>query len=52
MQQQLRTLDHAPLIAGDFARWGHPAALGAWWEPPGEVRKRLRRRAARVARVG
>jgi S-adenosylmethionine synthetase len=50
MQQQLRTLDHAPLIAGDFARWGHPAAPGAWWEPAGEVRKRLRRRDARKPR--
>ena len=45
MQQLLRTLDHAPLIAGDFARWGHPAAPGAWWEPEGAVRRRLRRRA-------
>lgn len=23
----------APLIEGRLARWGHPGAVGAWWEP-------------------
>lgn len=23
----------APLITGRLARWGHPGAMGSWWEP-------------------
>lgn len=37
MHAQLRALDYAPLVSGELARWGHPAAPGAWWEPRGGV---------------
>lgn len=32
MHAQLRESDYAPLVTGELARWGHPAAPGAWWE--------------------
>ena len=32
MHGQLRESDYAPLVTGELARWGHPAAPGAWWE--------------------
>jgi len=32
MHAQLRESDYAPLATGELARWGHPAAPGAWWE--------------------
>jgi S-adenosylmethionine synthetase len=33
MHAQLRERDYAPFVTGELARWGHPAAPGAWWEP-------------------
>lgn len=32
MHAQMRESDYAPLVTGELARWGHPAAPGAWWE--------------------
>lgn len=33
MHARLRESDYAPLVTGELARWGHPAAPAAWWEP-------------------
>jgi len=33
MIAELAAADFAPLVTGQFARWGHLGTIGSWWEP-------------------
>jgi len=51
MHAQLRESDYASLVTGELARWGHPAAPGAWWEE-GNGAERVGSQAQSVIRSG